>query len=480
MAIDLPEQIGRYRLQAVIGTGGFATVYRAVDERLDATVAIKVLAENHSHDPDLRERFLREGQVLRRIDGPHVVTVHDLGETDRGQPYLVLDHADRGNLSERAASRRTAGWRPEITDLLYVAEAVADALAAVHASQLVHRDVAPRNLLLRSARVAGTRSGCGLVDADERLLLADLGLSKDLATASGLTVGGGTAGYTPPEQRTAPAKVDAAADVWAASALIVWLLLDRPPDDEGHWQRQLAGAGWPEGLVGSLVRGLAWESADRHESAPAWFAAIRETVLPTTVMTGPASAPVADPAAPVGVAQVPPGPGTTWPDGPSASFGPGPVGHPTLLSPPGPPSAAPPRHWAWWIVAAGLGVILGAGGVLLVRGSDDPPRSLVQTEEELAEGQVRVEATKGQHSVAIVGPAEADVDESAVFAAETSDGVYTFMWIGPDGVVHEDEDELTVDASSSGRATVTLVGIGDDGGTVMAVHEVDVLETEIL
>lgn len=104
--VDLPERIGRYRVDGVVGSGGFATVYRAYDERFDATVAVKVLAENHCLDPDVRERFLKEGRVLRRVGSPHLVTAHDLGENDRGQPYLVLDFADRGTLAERVRACR--------------------------------------------------------------------------------------------------------------------------------------------------------------------------------------------------------------------------------------------------------------------------------------------------------------------------------------------------------------------------------------
>jgi len=69
-----PERIGRYRTRGVIGTGAFATVYRAYDSRLDSDVAVKVLAENHALDPDLRERFVLEGQLLRRMASPHILT----------------------------------------------------------------------------------------------------------------------------------------------------------------------------------------------------------------------------------------------------------------------------------------------------------------------------------------------------------------------------------------------------------------------
>jgi hypothetical protein len=84
--VDLPESIGRYRVDGVVGSGGFATVYRAYDERFDAIVAVKVLAENHCLDPDVRERFLKEGRVLRRVGSPHLVTAHDLGENAGASP----------------------------------------------------------------------------------------------------------------------------------------------------------------------------------------------------------------------------------------------------------------------------------------------------------------------------------------------------------------------------------------------------------
>src|SRR5690606_28097749 len=118
-------RIGRYRVDAVLGTGAFATVYRAVDERLDDIVAVKVLAENHSLDPELRERFLTEGRVLRRVASRHVVAVHDLGETDRQQPYLVLEYADRDTLARRVPDLLARGWRPGVRDLWAVAAPLA-------------------------------------------------------------------------------------------------------------------------------------------------------------------------------------------------------------------------------------------------------------------------------------------------------------------------------------------------------------------
>lgn len=94
------ERLDNFRLEGVIGVGSFATAYRAVDERLNSTVVVKVLAENHSLNPEIRERFIAEGRSLRRVQGPHVIAIHDIGESERQQPYLVLEHADRGSLQE--------------------------------------------------------------------------------------------------------------------------------------------------------------------------------------------------------------------------------------------------------------------------------------------------------------------------------------------------------------------------------------------
>lgn len=102
----MTQGLERYQLAEVIGVGSFATVHRAHDALLDDTVVLKVLAENHSLNPEIRERFISEGRSLRKVEGSHVVTVHDIGETPRQQPYLVLEYADRGTIQDRVASLR--------------------------------------------------------------------------------------------------------------------------------------------------------------------------------------------------------------------------------------------------------------------------------------------------------------------------------------------------------------------------------------
>jgi serine/threonine protein kinase len=452
--VSAPGWVGRYRVEAVIGAGGFATVYRAIDDRLDAVVAVKVLAENHCLDPDVRERFLKEGRVLRRIGSSHVVGVHDLGETEQGQPYLVLDHADRGTLAGRSQARRAGGWLPGAADVLHVARALADSLAAVHVADVVHRDIAPRNLLLRSTRAPAGERPCGLVDADERLLLADLGLSKDLAVASGLTVGGGTAGFTPPEQRHAAARVDARADIWAATAVLVWLLVDHPPDDAGGWRADVAAGGWPPALIEALVRGLAADPGARFPSVTDWHEAVVGSVQPTVPLA--LGTPASPPAPPTGNA------------GPPATLG----ASPTRLLPPA-PAVRPARRPSVAVAAVLLVLLAVAAGtaVMLQRrnGGTD------QTVERLDGGVVRVSARAGDRRVAVTGPSEVRVGDTASFTAAVT-GVEHWVWFGPDGGVHPDVDQIDVATASAGVATVRLEGVDRENRAVEVVHRFDVVD----
>ncbi|MFV0427227.1 MAG: serine/threonine-protein kinase [Beutenbergiaceae bacterium] len=248
-------------VRQVIGVGSFSTVYQAHDARLDSDVVIKLLAENHSLNAEIRERFIAEGRSLRRVRSPHVVTVHDIGETARQQPYLVLGLADRGTVAQRVAALRERGWTATAEDVLALARPLALALATVHAADLVHRDLSPSNLLVES--VPGlNRPPLDLFESDERLLLSDLGLCKDLALNSGLTVAGGTAGFRPPEQRTAGV-VDARADLWSASALLMWLI---------------EGAQLPPRLTTVLRRSLNNDPGRRHGDTKAWLTDIEQAL----------------------------------------------------------------------------------------------------------------------------------------------------------------------------------------------------------
>ncbi|MTV24492.1 protein kinase [Nitriliruptoraceae bacterium ZYF776] len=466
--------MGRYRLVGVSGTGTFATVHRAEDERLGDTVALKILAENHSLDGEVRERFLREGRALRRIDSDHVVAVHDLGETDRQQPYLVMQHADRGTLAERVRARRSAGWRASREDVRTVARSLADAVAAVHRADIVHRDLSPNNVLLRSlpgasGAVEAVPEG-PLIAQDERLLLADLGLCKDLARHSGLTAAGGTEGFRPPEQRGAPGYVSPAADLWSLSALVVWLVTGRAPDDEDVTARIVA-AGLPTALGGALAAALVADPARRPADAAAWFAAIDGALGP--VEGDPSAALLAEPiptslppgaaaAASTVPATTPAGVGSTVP---SSSL-------PPTQPPPGFDPAPAPRWWhrraTTTVAAALIALTVGTATGLLLAGGDAGLRTTA-----LGEDDVLVEREAGDASLAIAGPREVPVGTSATFLADATE-VPAWAWVAPDGTVSTG-DRLTVDTASAGRATITLVGRGPDGQLLTVTHDLQVV-----
>jgi len=432
-------RIGRYVVEQVIGTGAFATVYRALDERLGATVAVKLLADNHCLDPDIRARFIDEGRVLRRIDSPHVVRVYDVGETERMQPYLVLEHADRGTLAQRVAALRAAGWRPTIADVGALAADLAAAVTAVHAAGLVHRDLSPGNLLLRSGGLPrpdvnhpGTPGG-GLLRVDERLLVADLGLSKDLARSSGLTVAGGTDGFRPPEQRDGPSRVDGRADVWALSAVVLWLVTGQPPPTDRSaatdLDRALVTLPLPAALAKPLVTSLHDDPTRRHPDATSWRGAVEAALAPAPVRVTPA-------------------PG---------------AGLPTKRR----------RRLAAGAAVALAGVLAGAVGATVAGGGSDDGTD--QTVSRRDGGEVAVTDRAGDASIALVGDAQAEVGDTVTFTAET-DGVDHWVWLLPDGAVYADRASVQIATSSAGVAPVMLVAVAPSGERLEVRHELRVSE----
>lgn len=195
-----------------LGSGGFATVWLAHDEQLDAEVAVKVLADNWAHDDSVRRRFLEEGRFLRRVESEHVVQVHDVGELEDGRPFLVLTYADRGTLADRLKKEPLA-LEPAIGVIVQVGRG----LQALHRRGLLHRDVKPANVLFRSTD-----------DDGERAVLSDLGLGKSLDEVSRITMPGGTPSYVAPEQAMGE-RLDQRADQYSLGAVAYAALTGRSP-----------------------------------------------------------------------------------------------------------------------------------------------------------------------------------------------------------------------------------------------------------
>ena len=255
--MGVPTRLGRYVVRRRLGSGGFATVWLAHDEQLDAEVAIKVLADNWGHDDSVRKRFLEEGRFLRRVESEHVVQVHDVGELEDGRPFLVLTYADRGTLADRLKQKPLD--LPEAVDVVVQ---VGRGLQALHRRGLLHRDVKPANVLFRST------------DDGERAVLSDLGLGKSLDEVSRITMPGGTPSYVAPEQALGE-RLDQRADQYSLGAVAYAALTGRSPhqvDGLGAASRvQVApppsslGFELPEQVDAAIVRAL---DPDREKRWP--------------------------------------------------------------------------------------------------------------------------------------------------------------------------------------------------------------------
>jgi serine/threonine protein kinase len=205
--------LDRYELNHVLGTGSFATVWHAHDPTLGTDVAIKVLADNWARDPEMRQRFLTEGRHALNITSPRLVRVHAVQETDDHTPYLVMALADRGSLETRID--RTGPY--ELQDALRLGEQLALAVADLHEHGLLHRDLKPGNVLFSSTP-----------DGGEQLMLGDFGMARAL-DRSALTLVGGTAAYSAPEQAAGLTQLGVTADLYPLGLIVTEALTGQLP-----------------------------------------------------------------------------------------------------------------------------------------------------------------------------------------------------------------------------------------------------------
>lgn len=265
---------GRYQVVSRIARGGMATVYLAVDRRLDRDVALKVmhphLAEGSS-GADFVARFRREARAAARLTHPGLVGVYDQG-VDGETSYLTMEYVDGVNLRRHLAERGSL----TVGEALAVGEQVLDALAAAHRAGLVHRDVKPENVLLAT---------------DGRIKVADFGLARAVTEVTSTTTGTvfGTVAYLAPEL-VVRGDSDARTDVYAAGVLVYEMLTGAQPFT-GETPIQIAfqhvnsdvpapsdTASWLPVELDELVGALAArDPADRPSDATAALALLRRT-----------------------------------------------------------------------------------------------------------------------------------------------------------------------------------------------------------
>ena len=281
---------GRYQVERVLGEGGMATVYLAHDQKHNRKVAVKVMR------PELAatlgaDRFLREVQVAAQLSHPHILPMHDSGESD-GVLYYVMPYVEGETLKERIAKE----GQLSVNDAMRLGREVAEALAYAHARGIIHRDIKPGNILLQSGHA----------------LVADFGIARALGdegevlTKTGLAVG--TPQYMAPEQATGEREVDGRADIYALGAVMYEMVAGEPPFTgptarsiitrsltEAPRSLTISRTGLSSAVDSAIMKALAKSPADRYANAGQMVTAldraqegVRSGTSEYAVATGPA------------------------------------------------------------------------------------------------------------------------------------------------------------------------------------------------
>jgi serine/threonine protein kinase/uncharacterized RDD family membrane protein YckC len=262
----MQQQLAHYQIQDLLGEGTFASVYRALDQKFDRYVALKVLKPVWLSDVQAVERFKREAKTMAQLRHPHIVDVYDVGQTE-GYIYLAQLLVEGETLLARL-ERSPLPW----DEMLSVLQGMAGALDYAHGRDVIHRDVKPSNILL-GPQGRAYLGDFGLVRAAEGSMV--------LSTTSGGMIG--TPAYMAPEQWEGK-KISPATDVYALSCVVVEMLtgqvlfdgntpavvmrqhLMEGPKLPAEWLED-APEDVPEGVTEVLQRGLAEDPADRISSA---------------------------------------------------------------------------------------------------------------------------------------------------------------------------------------------------------------------
>jgi serine/threonine protein kinase len=203
----LGETLSHYRILERLGEGGMGVIYRALDTRLERTVALKVLRPETLDDPDRKRRFAREAKAASALNHPNIVTIYDI-DGDRGVDFIAMEHVDGESLQ-----RRLAQGRLPLEEVLRYARGVAEALAAAHTAGIVHRDVKPANVMVtRSGRIKVLDFGLARITASEPIDSEASTASASVRTREGVVLG--TIAYMSPEQAEGKT-VDARSDVFS-------------------------------------------------------------------------------------------------------------------------------------------------------------------------------------------------------------------------------------------------------------------------
>ena len=209
------RQVQQYQFTEKLGAGGMGEIYKALDTRLNRTVAVKVLPSSKSGDPDRRRRFLQEAQAASGLNHPSIITIHDVvseGDTE----FMVMEYVKGKTLNDLIPK---GGLRVPL--VIKYALQMADALSAAHAAGIVHRDLKPANVMVTESGLVKILD-FGLAKLTDPGPVPDDDKTRTIANSSPLTVEGsilGTVSYMSPEQAQGK-KVDARSDIFSFGAVL--------------------------------------------------------------------------------------------------------------------------------------------------------------------------------------------------------------------------------------------------------------------
>jgi len=203
------DVVGNYKILGLAGAGGMGVVYRALDAKLERTVALKFLPEHIVSSSDDKERFLREARFASSLDHPNIGVIHGLEETSDGRSFIVMAYY----AGETLVGKLRRGPLP-VAEAVDIAIQMAEGLAAAHAATVVHRDIKPSNVILTQSAVAK---------------IVDFGLARLASTGSTQSIStAGTIGYMSPEQ-TVGKFVDQRTDIWSLGIVLAEMVTGKNP-----------------------------------------------------------------------------------------------------------------------------------------------------------------------------------------------------------------------------------------------------------
>lgn len=212
---------GNYKIEALLGQGGMGSVFRARDIQLDRLVALKVMHSEIAAHEELRKRFLQEARAIAALDHPNIIQIYSFYAAE--ELLLVMEYVTGGSLREYLRSLQSSNQTMDIEEAVVLIKQLASALHYAHNQGMVHRDVKPDNILLKSVSMS---SGVNF-----KALLTDFGLAKLAENAVVQTMGHnpmGTLPYMPPEQIKGDV-IDGRADLYALGILMYELLVGELP-----------------------------------------------------------------------------------------------------------------------------------------------------------------------------------------------------------------------------------------------------------